>query len=492
MIWTREKRYQPYSAYSKVDKENLAEQVSSSVYKPAFHIHPTSGLLNDPNGFSYFNGQWHIFYQAFPFGPVHGLKSWVHCVSDDLVHWHNLGIALKPGDRYDSHGAYSGSAQVIKDRLFLMYTGNVRNKNWQRHSYQIGAWMDENNQITKVNQLLIEAPDYVTEHFRDPQLLKVNDDYFALIGAQDKQNLRGEFSLYKTQDLKNWEDMGYIQHNLGDLGYMVECPNLVYVDEKPVLIFCPQGLPQNVLPTENIYPNVYTIGSQLDFKTGTWYSDTSMLNQLDNGFDVYASQAFNAPDGQAYLISWIGLPEISYPTDKENWAHCLSLVKRLKVVDDKLYQIPVTAMSTLAVVEQTLPQNQRVLVTDAKQQYELRLDLAPDQTGNLLLVSDGSSNHALQLKFDTNNDGYLIVDRSNVGEQFATEYGETRQVNVTSHHKLSLDIFVDHSICEIFINGGEQVMTLRFFAPQAQTMIAFSEQNKLKYSGSYIALSGME
>ena len=110
MIWTREKRYQPYSAYSEADKETLAEQVSSSVYKPAFHIHPTSGLLNDPNGFSYFNGQWHIFYQAFPFGPVHGLKSWVHCVSDDLVHWHNLGIALKPGNQYDSHGAYSGSA----------------------------------------------------------------------------------------------------------------------------------------------------------------------------------------------------------------------------------------------------------------------------------------------------------------------------------------------------------------------------------------------
>ncbi|APS42018.1 Sucrose-6-phosphate hydrolase [Weissella jogaejeotgali] len=491
MIWTREKRYQPYSAYSEADKETLAEQVSSSVYKPAFHIHPTSGLLNDPNGFSYFNGQWHIFYQAFPFGPVHGLKSWVHCVSDDLVHWHNLGIALNPGNQYDSHGAYSGSAQVINDKLFLMYTGNVRDKNWQRRSYQLGAWMDENNQITKVNQPLITAPDYVTEHFRDPQLLKVNDEYFALIGSQDKQNLRGEFSLYKTQDLKNWEDMGYIKHNLGDMGYMVECPNLVYVDDKPVLIFCPQGLPQNILPTDNIYPNVYTVGSNLDFKTGTWYSDTSTLMQLDAGFDVYASQAFNAPDGQAYLISWVGLPEINYPSDKENWAHCLSLVKRLKVVDNKLYQIPVTAMSTLAVAEQTLPQNQQVLVTDTKQQYELKLDLDSNQTGNLLLASDGTSDNGLQLQFDTNNEGYLIVDRSNVGEKFATKYGETRKVNVNPHKKLSLDIFVDHSICEIFINGGEQVMTLRFFAPQTQTMIAFSEQNTLKYSGSYILLSDM-
>ena len=119
------------------------------------------------------------------------------------------------------------------------------------------------------------------------------------------------------------------------------------------------------------------------------------------------------------------------------------------------------------------------------------MNLAANQTGNLLLVSDGTTAHSLQLKFDTNDEGYLIVDRSNVGEKFATSYGETRQILLNTHQALTLDIFIDHSICEIFINGGEKVMTLRFFAPQQQTMIAFAGQNTIKYSGSYLSLSNM-
>ena len=51
-----------------------------------YHLHPISGLVNDPNGFSYFNGEYHLFYQSYPFGAVHGLKSWVHFKSQDLVH----------------------------------------------------------------------------------------------------------------------------------------------------------------------------------------------------------------------------------------------------------------------------------------------------------------------------------------------------------------------------------------------------------------------
>lgn len=491
MTWTREKRYQSYSAYSETVIQNLEKQVATSIYKPGFHISPMSGLLNDPNGFSYYNGNWHVFYQAFPFGAVHGLKSWVHCISDDLVHWHNLGAALQPDGRYDSHGAYSGSAQVINDQLFLMYTGNVRDAEWHRSSFQIGAWMNKQNEITKVKEPLITAPDHVTDHFRDPQLLKIGDTYYALIGAQDRQSLRGEFSLYRSDNLKDWQDRGYVQHELGDLGYMIECPNLVSVDDQAVLIFCPQGISQDNLPATNIYPNVYTIGSDLDFATGKWQAEQQTISQLDDGFDVYASQAFNAPDGNAYIISWIGLPEIGYPTDQENWAHCLSLVKQLKIIDNQLYQLPVPAMSTLVVAEQPLPENHQQLVADAGQQYELKLELAANQTGNLLLVSDGTVEHSLQLKFDTNEEGYLMVDRSNVGEKFATAYGETRQIALNAHQALTLDIFIDHSVCEIFVNGGKKMITLRFFAPQQQTMITFAGKNTIEYSGSYSPLRNM-
>ncbi|MBU8990889.1 sucrose-6-phosphate hydrolase, partial [Faecalibacterium prausnitzii] len=84
---------------------------------------------------------------------------------------------------YDSHGAYSRSARVIDDRLFLMYTGNHRDADWQRTPYQLGAWLDKQNQVTKLDQPLFVNPDHISEHFRDPQLLKHNGKYYAIIGA---------------------------------------------------------------------------------------------------------------------------------------------------------------------------------------------------------------------------------------------------------------------------------------------------------------------
>lgn len=100
--------------------------------------------------FSYFNGEYHLFYQSYPFGAVHGLKSWVHFKSSDLVNWESLGLAVEPDTMADSHGAYSGSAREIDGKLFLMYTGNHRDENWVRIPYQVGAWMD------KMGRLLIK------------------------------------------------------------------------------------------------------------------------------------------------------------------------------------------------------------------------------------------------------------------------------------------------------------------------------------------------
>ncbi|MCG4650956.1 hypothetical protein L0P02_13375, partial [Bifidobacterium longum] len=61
-----------------------------------------------------------------------------------------------------------------------MYTGNHRDADWQRTPYQLGAWLDKQNQVTKLDQPLFVNPDHISEHFRDSQLLKHNGKYYAI------------------------------------------------------------------------------------------------------------------------------------------------------------------------------------------------------------------------------------------------------------------------------------------------------------------------
>lgn len=108
--WTKEERYQILSEKDTEKLRTLHDAISKSKYRCDYHIQTVTGLLNDPNGFSYYNKQWHLFYQWFPFGAVHGMKHWYHVVSNDLVHWKNIGLGMKPTLNYDNKGCYSGSS----------------------------------------------------------------------------------------------------------------------------------------------------------------------------------------------------------------------------------------------------------------------------------------------------------------------------------------------------------------------------------------------
>ena len=105
--------------------------------------------------------------------------------SDDLIHFRETGVKVLPDTPLDSHGAYSGSAMQFGDNLFLFYTGNVRDENWIRHPYQIGALMDKDGKITKIDKILIDQPADSTDHFRDPQIFNFKGQYYAIVGGQD-------------------------------------------------------------------------------------------------------------------------------------------------------------------------------------------------------------------------------------------------------------------------------------------------------------------
>ena len=96
MEWTTERRYRRYEDWTQEERKDIQEKMAQSPWHVSYHIEPKQGLLNDPNGFSYFDGKWVVFYQNFPFGAAHGLKSWVQLESDDLVHFTETGVKILP------------------------------------------------------------------------------------------------------------------------------------------------------------------------------------------------------------------------------------------------------------------------------------------------------------------------------------------------------------------------------------------------------------
>ena len=94
-----------------------------------YHFMPECGWMNDPNGLIYYKGKYHLFYQFYPYGPYWSAMHWGHAISDDLLNWEYLPVALAPSEPYDDcqkGGIFSGSAVTGKDgRLYLFYTGTV-------------------------------------------------------------------------------------------------------------------------------------------------------------------------------------------------------------------------------------------------------------------------------------------------------------------------------------------------------------------------------
>lgn len=462
-----EVRYRRYEDWTEQERHAIAENVAKSPWHATYHLEPKTGLLNDPNGFSYFDGKFHLFYQNWPFGAAHGLKQWVHTTSTDLVHFEETGVTLLPDHAHDSHGAYSGSAYEVDGKLFIFYTGNVRDENWVRDPLQIGAWMDKDGNIQKFEDVLIQQPSDVTEHFRDPQIFDYKGHFYAIVGAQSHDK-SGFIKLYKAvdNDVTNWQEVGNLDFGGTGSEYMIECPNLVFVDGKPVLLYSPQGLDKAELSYDNIYPNTYKVFDDFDTEAPALTGNAKLKN-LDYGFEAYATQGFNTPDGRALIISWIGLPDVDYPTDRFDYQGAMSLVKELSLKDGKLYQTPVTAMEALRKSSEPLANK-----AETSNTYELDFTVAANQTADLLLFADEAGN-GLRLIIDTKT-GKIVLDRSACGEQYATDFGRTRSCDIAPSDT-SIRLFTDKSIVEIFVNGGEKVFTSRVFPSENQIGLVIPE-----------------
>ncbi|MFS0638655.1 sucrose-6-phosphate hydrolase [Mesobacillus foraminis] len=473
MTWTKEQRYRKIEDVPEQEMSELSKRVNASPWRQLFHIQPVTGLLNDPNGFSFYNGEYHLFYQWFPLGPVHGLKYWYHTTSRNLVHWENAGIALAPDDYFDSHGAYSGSAIEHENQLYLMYTGNTRDKNWRRHPYQCVAVMDETGEIEKLGPVIPEVPEGYTDHFRDPKVWKENGFFYAVIGAQ-RENETGCVLLFKSSNLKNWDFEGEIQTSLKNFGYMWECPDYFTMEDHGILVFSPQGLTPDGDHYNNIYQSGYLIGETLNLKNHEFRHGP--FTELDRGFDFYAPQSMEDSSGRRILVGWMGLPEMEYPTDRDGWAHCLTIPRELTIKEGKLFQNPVEELKILRgeriEMEALLCNEWKGFDGFQGTAYEMEVEFSNWTASEAGIELRTSEKEKTLIKYDSVNKK-IVFDRSLSGQLPGEEFGTTRSCQIDDKGNLSFRIFVDTSSVEIFVNEGEAVFTGRIFPGKDSKGIRF-------------------
>lgn len=467
--WTRDERYKVLQSPDEI--RGIYEHIKDSVYRQTYHIQPVTGLSSDPNGFAFHDGKWHLFYQWCPWGAVHGLKYWYHVTSEDLIHWKNEGIGLKPDTIYDNKGTHSGSAISVDGELYFFYTGNHRDENWVRTPWTCAAKL-VNGKPVKLPKPLFGPRDDHSEHQRDPKIFYNSEQkrYYIFIGAQTLDE-RGCVLVYQSEKLfEGWTFAGELKvPGFERFGGMWECPCIERISGKDVLIFSPQytKLPGRAESTNH---NVYLIG-HMNYDTLT-FTPESDYHHLDFGFDFYAAQlASNVGDtDKAIMIAWIGLPDNHYPTEAEDWEGSMTLPRELRIKDGKLYQAPISGIEALRerelIPDGTLPAAGELEVTVGQGDFDLNLFTKEDGTGGMRLHYCAA-------------DRVCTIDRTGLDKRFNEQIGEI--LNVSLENRLEhLRIFIDRSSIEFFINNGEAVFTSHAYPTESEFHFSTSGNGSVK------------
>lgn len=286
-----------------------------------YHFEPRKGWMNDPNGLVFFQGKYHAFFQHNPHGPQWDRMHWGHAVSEDLIHWQELPIALYPDEEYeDDGGCFSGSAIEKDGRLYLFYT-SVSHGMGQTQSV---AWSEDGIHFTKYasNPVIRENPLGYPD-FRDPKVSLIGDRYHMVVGTGNKSS--GKVLLFTSSDLLNWQYEGILFEG-SEYAHCIECPDLFPLGDKYVLMFSKIGQTQRA--------SHFVTGDLIDGKLVN-----GRLSRPEWGVDFYAPQTFS--DGaRRIMIGWL------YHWGKQApegcpFAGALSIPRELSLAEGQILNYPV-------------------------------------------------------------------------------------------------------------------------------------------------------
>lgn len=443
------------------DLISYIEHVNSCPWRQKYHVQSVIGSINAPAAVFYddINEKYHLFYTWLPL-PDEEEQHWYHVTSKDLASFTNEGLKLKPDTLFDDKGLSSGSSVSIEGREHIFYIG--RSLSRQSFKYkQLIAHMDERSRLIKHTVPLIEDYEDRFKQFKDSEVIMKNGKYIILIGAESRSE-NGCIAVFEADNESDFEYKGILETDLEEFGWLWEYPDYFSVDGRDILVFCPQGVDRYGNYFRNNFQSGYLVG-QIDF------DDYSMnhgeFKEFDAGFDFYAPKVFTDQDDRQVVIGNLSMPTTTYPTEKFHYGHCLSIPRVLNVEGEKVIQTPHPDLVNLR-------ENEVTALGYFKQYNKRMIDFYGDAYELIVEFNDyDASEIYLNLRVGKRNETRLIY---NVEERmfkldtsFSGEYPEgveecERHVYLDSPLN-KLQIFMDVSSLEIFINDGEAVMSARIF-----------------------------
>ncbi|MCI8949587.1 MAG: glycoside hydrolase family 32 protein [Lachnospiraceae bacterium] len=418
-------------------------------WREQYHFGPFINWVNDPNGLCWYEGYYHLFFQANPYGQMWNDMYWGHAVSRDLVHWTHMPFALEPQpmlwkDPDRKGGAFSGSAAVKADGIHLYLTRHdgPQTDGADTLEWQTKAICRDGIHITEERDLITEKPQGASFDFRDPKVVKVGETWYMVLGSCIDQI--PAFLLYQKMADKSWQYKGTLLTEKRPGIRTFECPDFFPLDGKFAAIaawMCHRDEGGRYQMTR-CYIGDFD-GKSLTVESEQW---------LDFGSNFYAVQTFEH-QGRRVAIGWVSDFYQEHRNVKNGAYGSYALPRELSIKQNRLYMKPVAECYQLLgeVIFETSGEKKIPYTKLPGNCFYVKVRLGGDGDFKLLLAKEGK-------------DGLFLVRGNGVTSIVSTK-PEVRQIHFPSDVKQvrDIEIFVDRRLVEVFLNEGEGAGTKLFY-----------------------------
>ena len=504
------------------------DTTNTDYYRPSYHFTPLYGWMNDPNGMVYKDGEYHLYFQYNPYGSKWGNMHWGHAVSKDLLHWEHLAPAIAR----DTMGhIFSGSSVVDKNNtagygknaIIAIYTNNTTSHD----EVQCIAYSTDNGRtFTKYEGNPVLRPFDGLKDFRDPKVFwyEKNKSWYMIVSA-DK-----ETRFYKSKNLKKWTYVSAFGKGMGQQPCQYECPDFFQL---PV-----NGDKKNMkwVMTMNINPGCIFGGSATEYFVGDFDGknftcpDAQDVKWLDYGKDHYATVTFSNTADRVLAITWMSNWQYANLTPFKQNRGANGLPRELKLYEkDGKYYVSEDAAPEVKALRKVTHDLGTETVDGTKDMrgaaagmdgaFEIEADITPGADGIAGIELSNNKRERTLIYFDMRK-GKVVMDRTESG---LTDFGKKstphdielawdkqrelqgkqparieNSINYKNDFALAtwaplslcegktyhVDIFVDKSSVELFVNGGRIAMTnLVFPVAPYENVKLYTKGGKAEFGG---------